>query len=117
MSFVVPPKTRGGTRKALTLVETARLPGVLRVAIGWSLVMLAHFVVLTHIEADFANLGLPTSITSLTLFLIGVGGIVGTLLIGRISSRSVFAALIAGPAQSPPDSLSSTSADPSWSWS
>jgi MFS family permease len=57
MSFLV-PKTRGSDRKPLTLAQTARLPGVLRVAIGWSLVMLAHFVVLTYIEGYFTNLGL-----------------------------------------------------------
>ena len=96
MSFFV-PRTRGGGHTPLTLAQTARLPGVLRVAIGWSLVMLAHFVVLTYIEAYFTYLGLPASTTSLTLFLIGIGGIVGTLLIGRISSRSFFAALIAAP--------------------
>ena len=93
MSFFL-PETRGGGRTPLTLAQTARLPGVLRVAIGWSLVMLAHFVVLTYIEAYFTDLGLPPSTTSLTLFLIGIGGIVGTLLIGRISSRSFFSALI-----------------------
>jgi len=59
--------------------------------------MLAHFVVLTYIEAYLTNLGLPTYVTSITLFLLGVGGIVGTLFIGRISNRSVFAALIVAP--------------------
>ena len=97
MSVLV-PKIREGAHKPLTLLQTAREPGVLRVAIGWSLVMLAHFVVLTYIEAYLANVGLPTYVTSISLLLIGVGGIVGTLLIGRISSRSVFGALVAGPA-------------------
>jgi len=96
MSFFL-PKTRGSSRKPLTLTQTARLPGVLRVAIGWSLVMLAHFVVLTYIEAYFTDLGLDSSTTSITLFLIGIGGIVGTLAVGRISQRSVFAGLVAGP--------------------
>jgi predicted MFS family arabinose efflux permease len=96
MGFLV-PKIREGAHKPLTLRQTAREPGVLRVAIGWSLVMLAHFLVLTYIEAYLSNLGLPTYVTGITLFLLGVGGIVGTLFIGRISSRSVFAALIVAP--------------------
>jgi predicted MFS family arabinose efflux permease len=96
MSFLV-PNIRESAHKPLTLIHTARLPGVLRVAIGWSLVMLAHFVVLTYIQAYLKNLGIPTYITSIGLFLIGVGGIVGTLFIGAISRRSVFGALIAAP--------------------
>ncbi len=59
--------------------------------------MLAHFVPLTYIEAYLANLGAATYLTSVTLFLIGAGGIVGTLLIGRISRKSVLAALVASP--------------------
>jgi predicted MFS family arabinose efflux permease len=96
MSFLV-PKIRESAHNPLTLRQTAREPGVLRVAIGWSLVMLAHFVVLTYIEAYLANLGLPRYVSSITLFLLGVGGIGGTLFIGRISSRSVFAALVVAP--------------------
>ncbi|WP_375433351.1 MFS transporter [uncultured Friedmanniella sp.] len=96
MSFLV-PKIRVEVHKPLSLRQTARQPGVLRVAVGWSLVMLAHFVVLTYIEAYLGVVGLPTSMTSLTLLLLGVGGIVGTLFIGRISSRSVPAALVVAP--------------------
>jgi predicted MFS family arabinose efflux permease len=96
MSFLV-PKIRETAQKLLTLRQTACEPGVLRVAIGWSFVMHAHFVVLTYIEAYLTDRGLPTYVTSLTLFLLGVGGIVGTLLVSRISSRSVFAALVVAP--------------------
>ncbi|MBG6218423.1 putative MFS family arabinose efflux permease [Arthrobacter sp. CAN_A6] len=96
MSFIV-PAVHVKVQKSLTLMETARLPGVLRVAIGWALVMLAHFVILTYIDAYLENLGVPTYITSVTLFLIGIGGLVGTILISRVSNKSVFAALIAAP--------------------
>ena len=96
MSFLV-PKIKESAHKPLTLIQTARLPGVLRVAIGWSFVMLAHFVVLTYIEAYLKSLGLATYVTSISLFLIGLGGILGTLFISRISNRSVFAALVAAP--------------------
>ena len=96
MSFLV-PKIKEGAHKPLTLIQTARLPGVLCVAVGWSFVMLAHFVVLTYIEAYLKSLGLATYVTSISLFLIGLGGILGTLFISRISNRSVFAALVAAP--------------------
>jgi predicted MFS family arabinose efflux permease len=96
MSFIV-PAVRERKAKGLSLNQTARLPGVLRVAIGWALVMLAHFIVLTYIDAYLEDLGIPKYITSVTLFLIGASGLVGTILIGRLSSRSVYAALVAAP--------------------
>ncbi|MEY9775061.1 hypothetical protein [Arthrobacter sp. MW3 TE3886] len=57
--------------------------------------MPAHFVVLTYIDAYLEDLGVPKYVTSVTLFLIGASGLVGTILIGRLSSRSVYAALLA----------------------
>ena len=96
MSFTV-PAVRERQAKGLSLIQTARLPGVMRVAIGWALVMLAHFVVLTYIDAYLEDLGVPKYITSVTLFLIGASGLVGTILIGRVSSRSAYAALLSAP--------------------
>ncbi|MDQ1579372.1 MAG: hypothetical protein QOD05_147 [Microbacteriaceae bacterium] len=96
MSLTI-PVIRATVERDLSVLQTMRLPGVLRVAIGWSFVMLAHFVVLTYIDAYLAELGFPRVITSVTLFLIGVGGIVGTLFIGQISRRSVYAAMIVAP--------------------
>jgi predicted MFS family arabinose efflux permease len=97
MSFVI-PSMHEPEHKELGLLRTARLPGVLRVAIGWSLVMLAHFVVLTYIDAYLRNIGAPQYVTGLTLSLIGITGLAGTLLVGRVSSRSRFVALVAAPA-------------------
>ena len=96
MSFVI-PHIRDSKHESLTLLQTARLPGVLRIAIGWALIMLAHFVVLTYIDAYLRQLGAPRYITSLALFIIGAGSILGTVLVGRVSSRSVFTALLAAP--------------------
>jgi predicted MFS family arabinose efflux permease len=96
MSFIV-PAARERPEKGLSLIQTARLPGVLRVALGWALVMLAHFVVLTYIDAYLEELGVPTYITSVTLFLIGASGLLGTILIGRLSSRSLYVALVTTP--------------------
>jgi predicted MFS family arabinose efflux permease len=98
MSFIVPAvREAQEMEKGLSLIQTARLPGVLRVAIGWALVMLAHFVVLTYIDAYLEDLGTPKYITSVTLFLIGASGLVGTILVGRLSSRSMYAALLTAP--------------------
>ena len=96
MSFTV-PAVRERQAKGMSLIQTARLPGVMRVAIGWALVMLAHFVVLTYIDAYLEDLGVPKYVTSVTLFLIGASGLVGTILIGRVSSRSAYAALLSAP--------------------
>ncbi|MDQ1529755.1 MAG: hypothetical protein QOH77_1545, partial [Actinomycetota bacterium] len=95
--FFTVPSVREATEKGLSLLPTARLPGVLRVAIGWSLVMLAHFVVLTYIDAYLHHLGAPEFVTSITLSLIGASGLVCTILVGRVSSRSMFMALVAAP--------------------
>jgi predicted MFS family arabinose efflux permease len=96
MWFVIPP-IRESTHESLTLIQAARLPGVLRVAVGWALVMLAHFVVLTYIDAYLDHLGAPGYLTSLALVIIGAGSIIGTLLIGQIAARSLFAALVTAP--------------------
>ncbi|NQX26117.1 MFS transporter [Microbacteriaceae bacterium VKM Ac-2854] len=96
MWFVV-PRVREHTEETLGLLRTARLPGVMRVAIGWSFVMLAHFVVLTYIDAYLEELGVPRYITSVALSLTGIGGIIGTLLIGQVSRRSFYAALVVAP--------------------
>ncbi|NQX13403.1 MFS transporter [Microbacteriaceae bacterium VKM Ac-2855] len=96
MWFVV-PRVREHTEEALGLIRTARLPGVLRVAIGWALVMLAHFVVLTYIDAYLEELGVPRYVTSIALSLTGIGGIIGTLFIGQVSKRSFYGALVVAP--------------------
>jgi predicted MFS family arabinose efflux permease len=69
----------------------------MRVASGWALVMLAHFVVLTYIDAFLEDLGVPKYVTGVALFLMGASGLVGTILIGRVSSRSAYAALLSAP--------------------
>lgn len=96
MSFTV-PRFREATHERVPFLEAIRLPGVFRVALAWALVMLAHFVVLTYIDAYLLDLGAPEFITSITLFLIGIGGLIGTLLIGQVSRRSVYAAIVVAP--------------------
>ena len=96
MSFIV-PSTRETTKGGLSLFETARLPGVLRAAIGWALVMLAHFVVLTYVDAYLNDLGVAPYVSAITLFLIGASGLIGTVLVGHLSSRSAHTALVLAP--------------------
>ncbi|MFJ4295668.1 MFS transporter [Curtobacterium sp. NPDC089689] len=97
MWFVV-PAVREQQHKSIGLVRTIRLPGVMRVAIAWSLTMLAHFVVLTYIDAYLQDYGIPSYVTSIALAVSGVGGIIGTIAIGRLSTRSFYAALLSAPA-------------------
>lgn len=92
------PRLQATAAKGMSLVTAVRLPGVLRVCLTWSLVMLGHFVVLTYINAYLDHLGVPTWVTSLSLFLLGATGIIGVLLIGRVTARSMSAALVASPA-------------------
>ncbi|WAM19080.1 MFS transporter [Rhodococcus sp. JS3073] len=91
------PDIRTTSERRVSLVEAGRLPGVLRVCIGWALLMLGHFVVLTYIDAYLEDLGVPTFVTSVSLFLLGVGGLIGVFVIGRIAKKSVITALIAAP--------------------
>jgi predicted MFS family arabinose efflux permease len=95
MSFVI-PDIRESTHESLTLAQAARLPGVLRVAIGWALVMLAHFVVLTTSTPTSNSSAHPATSPASPCPSSGTG-IIGTLFIGRVASRSIFAALIAAP--------------------
>jgi len=96
MWFVV-PAVRDHREETLGLLRTLRLPGVLRTAIAWSLTMLAHFAVLTYIDAYLERLGTPVYVTSITLAVTGVGGIIGTILIGRVSARSFHGAMLVAP--------------------
>lgn len=97
LSFTVPP-IKSAAEGRVSLVDAARLPGVVRVCIAWALLMLGHFVVLTYIDAYFKELGIPSYVTSLSLFILGAGGILGIVLIGQISKRSMSVALVVAPA-------------------
>ncbi|NQX13409.1 MFS transporter [Microbacteriaceae bacterium VKM Ac-2855] len=97
LMFSILPSTREHHEKDLGLLATARIPGVFRVSLGWALVMMAHFVIVTYIDAYIADRELPHFVTSLALALIGVGGIVGTLTVGLLSRRSFYAAIVTTP--------------------
>lgn len=97
LAFTI-PTIRTATEGRVSLLEAARLPGVVRVCLAWALLMLGHFVVLTYIDAYLHELGIPAYVTSISLFVLGIGGILGILLIGRIAKKSESAALIVAPA-------------------
>lgn len=81
----------------LSLRKAVRLPGVFRVCVAWSLLMVGHFVVLTYIDAYLGRLGLPAYATGLSLFVLGIGGMIGVTLVGQISQRSYSIALVVAP--------------------
>lgn len=97
LPFVVPRVREQHEHEPLTLLQTARLPGVVRVAVGGALVMLALFEVLTYIDVYLERFGAPGWITSVSPFIISAGSIIGTLLIGQVASHSTFAALLISP--------------------
>lgn len=92
------PAIRTAPEHRLSLVQTFRLPGIVRVCVTWALVMAGHFVVLTYIDAYLERLGLPSYVTSIALLALGFGGMIGIALVGQISKRSYAAALVVAPA-------------------
>ncbi|MFL4480392.1 MFS transporter [Paeniglutamicibacter sp. ORCA_105] len=92
------PQIRSAAEGRVSILEAARLPGVVRVCLGWALLMVGHFVVLTYFDAYLKQLGIPAYVTGISLFVLGAGGILGVILIGRIAKRSVPAALVVAPA-------------------
>lgn len=97
MFAITVPRIHTAPEHRLSLLAATRLPGVLRVCITWALLMLGHFVVLTYIDAYVGRLGLPSYVTSVSLFVLGIGGMIGIALVGQISRRSYFAALVVAP--------------------
>jgi len=93
MNFDV-PNIRKSVHKPLTVMETGRLPGVLTHS---------DRLVARHSgkhRRPYLHRGVPQEprrLTSLGLFLMGVGEIASTLFTGAISCRSVFAALVVAP--------------------
>lgn len=92
------PYIRTVAEQRLPLFQAVRLPGVVRVSLAWALLMLGHFVVLTYIDAYLRELGVSAYVTSISLLVLGAGGIIGITLIGRLSKRSNYAALVVAPA-------------------
>ncbi|RFC77529.1 MFS transporter [Streptomyces sp. AcE210] len=81
----------------MPLLKAARLPGAMRVIVGWALVMLGHFGVLTYIAPYLERLGVGAGVVSLSLAVLGCAGIVGVMLIGRLGARSLLVGLITAP--------------------
>ena len=92
------PHIRTSPENKVPIVTALRIPGLLRVAGGWSLLMAGHFAFLTYIDAYLEDLGVPAFVTSIALFVLGAGGIIGIALIARFAQRSLLATLIAAPA-------------------
>jgi predicted MFS family arabinose efflux permease len=75
--------------------RTIRTPGVLRMAISWAGVLLGHYATLTFIAPLFVALGGSPDAVGLPLLVLGLTGIAGVLLAGRIPlDRAVRGAVV-----------------------
>lgn len=82
----------------MPLLQAARLPGALRVSVGWALMLLGHFAVFTYIAPYLEDAGLGGAAVSGSLFVLGVAGILGVTLAGRVPRRALLAGLLVSPA-------------------
>lgn len=96
LAIKIPPLRAEQTRQ-MPLSQAIRQPGVMRIGVGWMLLMLAYMAVITYIDPYLADLGAPALLTSLSLFVFGTGGVVGVWLGGRVAAHSRLAALISMP--------------------
>jgi predicted MFS family arabinose efflux permease len=96
--FRVVPLIQMQQQGHMPLLQAARLPGALRVSVGWALMLLGHFAVFTYIAPYLENAGLGGAAVSGSLFVLGVAGILGVTLAGRVPRRALLAGLLVSPA-------------------
>lgn len=89
------PGTTDGPQ--IHLLAALRLQGVFRIGTAWALLMLGYMAVITFIDPYLEALGVPPIVTSLALFVFGVGGIFGVTIGARVAARSRTVALVAMP--------------------
>lgn len=94
---VVPP-IKMQQHEHMPFLQAARLPGALRVSVGWALMLLGHFAVFTYIAPYLEDAGLGGAAVSGSLFVLGVAGILGVTLAGRVPRRALLAGLLVSPA-------------------
>ncbi|MYW96103.1 MFS transporter [Amycolatopsis rubida] len=91
------PPVRARRAESLGLLRVAREPGVLRIGLGWALLMLGYMGVITYVDSYLEEVGAPPALTSVVLFVFGVGGFAGVWIAGFVAARSRLAALIGMP--------------------
>lgn len=98
LMIIAVPAVAASTIPLMRLREAAQLPGVMRVSVGWALMLLGHFAVFTYIDPYLERTGFGTEITGVALFVLGIAGIVGVVLGGRTPRRALMAGLVCAPA-------------------
>jgi DHA1 family purine ribonucleoside efflux pump-like MFS transporter len=87
--WLVVPSIRVDAVQAGSIRRTVRTPGVLRMSVSWALVLLGHYAVLTFIAPLFLDLGGSAESVGLPLLVVGLTGMAGVLLAGRLPLRAV----------------------------
>lgn len=95
---VTVPRISATAGQPMSLLATARIPGVLRICLAWTTVMVAYMAVITYIDPYLEDLGAPPTVTSLSLLIFGLSGFVGVLIAGRLAARTLISAMLATPA-------------------
>ncbi|WP_284981663.1 MFS transporter [Arthrobacter sp. efr-133-TYG-118] len=95
-AFLTIPKVSPDTKRPLSLARAARLPGVGLIIGGWAVMLLAHFAVLTYIAPFLEHAGLGDMVGA-GLAILGIAGLAGVALAGRVPRRALFAGLLAAP--------------------
>lgn len=96
LAFFAIPNVRPDTRRPLSLVQAVRLPGVGQIIAGWSAMLLAHFAVLTYIAPFVEHAGLG-GMAGPALAVLGLSGLLGVAMAGRVPRRGLYAGLLVGP--------------------
>jgi predicted MFS family arabinose efflux permease len=97
LAFVTIPTVSPDTRRPLSIARAVRLPGVGLIVGGWAVMLLAHFAVLTYIAPFLEHAGLGEMVGA-GLAVLGIAGLAGVALAGRVPRRALFVGLLAAPA-------------------
>jgi predicted MFS family arabinose efflux permease len=92
--FKVMPRVADSRTQPVSLLGAVRLPGVLRLAGAYALLMLAYMAVITYIDPLLTQRGAPPLVVSASLTIFGGAGILGVWLGGRLLRRSRHLALV-----------------------
>ncbi|RKR13675.1 MFS transporter [Arthrobacter oryzae] len=96
LAFLTIPMVSPDSRRPLSVARAIRLPGVGLIIGGWAVMLLAHFAVLTYIAPFLEHAGLGEMVGA-ALAVLGITGLLGVGLAGRVPRRALFVGLLAAP--------------------
>jgi len=96
LAFLTIPMVSPDSRRPLSLARAVRLPGVGLIIGGWAVMLLAHFAALTYIAPFLEHAGLGEMVGA-ALAVLGITGLLGVGLAGRVPRRALFVGLLAAP--------------------